>query len=72
MLQTLIALLDALKQFDGPIIELHISNIHRREAVYHNSLVSKAETAVITRLAQKAARRRWPPCVFLSKNPQKG
>ena len=47
---TSIAILDALKQFDGPIIELHISNIHRREAIYHNSLVSRAATAVIAGL----------------------
>lgn len=47
---TSIAILDALKQFDGPIIELHISNIHRREAIYHNSLMSKAATAVIAGL----------------------
>jgi 3-dehydroquinate dehydratase II len=50
---TSIAILDALKQFDGPIIELHISNIHRREAIYHNSLVSKAATAVIAGLGPK-------------------
>jgi 3-dehydroquinate dehydratase-2 len=43
---TSIAILDALKMFGGPIIELHISNIHRREAYYHNSLVSKVATAV--------------------------
>src|SRR5690554_5517792 len=36
---TSVAILDALKMFPGPIIELHISNIHRREAIYHNSLV---------------------------------
>ncbi len=47
---TSIALLDALKMFPGPIIELHISNIHRREAYYHHSLVSKAATAVIAGL----------------------
>ena len=34
---TSLAILDALKMFSGPIIELHISNIHRREAYYHNS-----------------------------------
>ena len=32
---TSLALLDALKMFPGPIIEFHISNIHRREAIYH-------------------------------------
>ena len=36
--------------YSGPIIELHISNIHRREAIYHHSLVSKAATAVIAGL----------------------
>jgi 3-dehydroquinate dehydratase-2 len=44
---TSIAIIDALKMFEGPIIELHISNIHRREAYYHNSLVSKVATAVM-------------------------
>ena len=47
---TSIAILDALKMSSGPIIELHISNIHRREAYYHNSLVSKIATAVIAGL----------------------
>jgi 3-dehydroquinate dehydratase II len=47
---TSLALLDALKMFPGPIIELHISNIHRREAHYHHSHVSKVATAVIAGL----------------------
>jgi 3-dehydroquinate dehydratase-2 len=50
---TSLALMDALKMFPGPIIELHISNVHRREALYHNSLVSKAATAVIAGLGAK-------------------
>src|SRR5689334_19576999 len=41
---TSIAILDALKMFPGPIVELHISNIHRREEIYHRSLVSKVAT----------------------------
>jgi 3-dehydroquinate dehydratase-2 len=44
---TSIPIMDALKMFPGPIIELHISNVHRREAIYHDSLVSKVATAVI-------------------------
>ena len=40
-------ILDALKMFPGPIIELHISNIHRREEIYRNSLMSRAATAVM-------------------------
>ncbi len=47
---TSIAILDALKMFPGPVIELHISNIHRREAHYHRSYVSLAATAVIAGL----------------------
>ncbi len=42
-----IAILDALKMFPGPIIEFHISNVHKREAIYHNSLVSKVATGVM-------------------------
>jgi 3-dehydroquinate dehydratase II len=45
-----IPILDALKMFPGPIFELHITNIHRREAIYHNSLVSQIATAVIAGL----------------------
>ncbi len=47
---TSIAVLDALKMFPRPIIELHISNIHRREPIYHRSLVSGVATAVIAGL----------------------
>ena len=42
-----IPILDALKMFPGPIFELHITNVHRREAIYHDSLVSRVATAVI-------------------------
>jgi len=48
-----IPLLDALKMVPHPIIELHISNIHRREEIYQHSLVSKAATAVIAGLGPK-------------------
>ena len=50
---TSIAILDALKMFSGPIIELHISNIHKREAHYHHSYVSKVATAVIAGLGPR-------------------
>ena len=42
-----IPILDALKMFSGPIFELHISNIHRREEIYHHSLISSVATAVV-------------------------
>lgn len=44
---TSIALLDALKMFEGPKIELHISNVHARESIYHNSLISRTATGII-------------------------
>jgi 3-dehydroquinate dehydratase-2 len=53
---TSVAILDALKMFPGPIVELHISNIHRREAIYHNSYVSKVATAVIAGLGTNGYR----------------
>jgi len=42
-----IPVMDALKMFPGPIFEVHISNIHRREAIYHHSLVSQVATAIL-------------------------
>ena len=42
-----IPIVDALKMYPGPIIELHISNVHRREEIYHHSLISPVATAVI-------------------------
>jgi 3-dehydroquinate dehydratase-2 len=53
---TSIAILDALKMFEGPIIELHITNIHKREAYYHHSYVSKVATAVIAGLGAEGYR----------------
>jgi 3-dehydroquinate dehydratase II len=53
---TSIAVLDALKMFRGPIIELHISNIHKREPYYHHSYVSKVATAVIAGLGPEGYR----------------
>jgi len=38
---------DALAAFDGPIVELHLSNTHRREAWRHTSVVSPVATGVI-------------------------
>ena len=35
-----VAILDALNTFDGPVIEVHISNVHKRESFRHHSYVS--------------------------------
>ena len=44
---TSVAILDALNMVKAPIIELHISNIHKREPIYHRSYVSMIATAVM-------------------------
>ncbi|MCB2011806.1 MAG: type II 3-dehydroquinate dehydratase [Geminicoccaceae bacterium] len=44
---TSIAILDALNTFEGPVIEVHISNIHKREAFRHHSYVSLRADGVI-------------------------
>jgi len=44
---TSMAILDALKASQLPVIEVHITNIHRREPIYHKSYVSLAATGVI-------------------------
>lgn len=44
---TSVAILDALNTFEGPVLEVHISNIHRREAFRHHSYVSLRAEGVI-------------------------
>jgi 3-dehydroquinate dehydratase II len=45
-----VSLLDALKLFDGPKVEVHITNIHKREPPYQKSLMSLGVTGVIAGL----------------------
>ncbi|PJI38526.1 type II 3-dehydroquinate dehydratase [Ferrovibrio sp.] len=44
---TSVALYDALKTFEGPILEVHISNIHARDEMHRHSKLSAAVTGVI-------------------------
>ncbi|MCL4065029.1 type II 3-dehydroquinate dehydratase [Pseudomonas sp. GX19020] len=44
---TSVAILDALNAFEGVVIEVHISNIHKREAFRHHSFVSARADGVI-------------------------
>ncbi|MGJ5176436.1 type II 3-dehydroquinate dehydratase [Bradyrhizobium oligotrophicum] len=47
---TSVAILDALNAFDGTVIEVHISNVHKREEFRHHSFVSKRADGVIAGL----------------------
>ncbi|WP_332059819.1 type II 3-dehydroquinate dehydratase [Bartonella sp. CB74] len=44
---TSVAILDALKIFTGPIVEVHLSNIYQREDFRHQSYTSVGADAVI-------------------------
>lgn len=44
---TSVAILDALNAFEEPVLEVHISNVHRREAFRHHSYVSLRADGVI-------------------------
>ena len=44
---TSIAILDAIKAFEGPLLEVHISNIHARDEYHRHSKISSVATAVI-------------------------
>jgi len=44
---TSVAILDALNAFEGPVLEVHISNIHKREEFRHHSFVSACAEGVI-------------------------
>jgi 3-dehydroquinate dehydratase-2 len=44
---TSVAILDALNTCEFPIIEVHISNVHKREAFRHHSYVSLVASGVI-------------------------
>jgi 3-dehydroquinate dehydratase-2 len=44
---TSVGVLDALHTFEGPVIEVHISQVHKREAFRHHSYVSQRADAVM-------------------------
>ncbi|SFD17610.1 type II 3-dehydroquinate dehydratase [Tropicimonas isoalkanivorans] len=44
---TSVAILDALNAFEGPVFEVHISQVHKREAFRHHSYVSMRADGII-------------------------
>lgn len=44
---TSVAMLDAILAIEIPVIEIHVTNIHRREEFRHHSYISKAARAVV-------------------------
>jgi 3-dehydroquinate dehydratase II len=47
---TSVAVLDALLAFGKPVIEVHMSNIYKREPFRHHSFISKAASGIISGL----------------------
>jgi 3-dehydroquinate dehydratase II len=48
-----IPLVDAVRMVSGPLIEVHLSNIHARDELHRHSLVSTLATAVIAGLGAR-------------------
>jgi 3-dehydroquinate dehydratase-2 len=44
---TSVAIMDAIKAFEGPVLEVHISNIHARDEYHRHSKISFVATGVI-------------------------
>ncbi len=49
-----IAILDAIKSIDIPVIEVHMSNVHKREEFRHKSVISCACKGVIAGFGQNS------------------
>ncbi len=64
-----VPILDALLMFEGPVIEVHMSNIWKREPFRHHSMVSKAATGVIAGLGAAGYELAIDAVINLFRNP---
>lgn len=53
---TSLAIADAIRSITSPVIEVHISNVHKREAVRHNSMIAPACLGMIMGLGMDGYR----------------
>lgn len=69
---TSVAILDALNTFEGPVIEIHISNVHKRESFRHHSFVSHRADGVIAGLGTEGYRLGIRRVATMLKTPKNG
>ena len=65
---TSVAIHDALKILKIPIIELHITNIHKREEFRHKSLISDVATGIICGMGTEGYTLALKASIYLLKN----
>jgi 3-dehydroquinate dehydratase-2 len=69
---TSLAILDALNTFEGPVIEIHISNVHKRESFRHHSFVSHRADGVIAGLGTEGYQLGIRRVATMLKTPKNG
>ncbi|ACI56734.1 3-dehydroquinate dehydratase-2 [Rhizobium leguminosarum] len=69
---TSVAILDALNTFEGPVIEVHISNVHKRESFRHHSFVSHRADGVIAGLGTEGYQLGIRRVATMLKTPKNG
>lgn len=69
---TSVAILDALNTFEGPVIEIHISNVHKRESFRHHSFVSHRADGAIAGLGTEGYQLGIRRVATMLKTPKNG
>lgn len=69
---TSVAILDALNAFDGTVIEVHLSNVHKRESFRHHSYVSLRADGVIAGLGSQGYLAALDSLIRAADSPERG